>query len=132
VYNLDRESGHTFAVRIERNGTVVHESEHEIAAYDSSSDESSPPHAVVDCTWENADGNYSVFVSRDEGDWHQYEIVDTELRPPECVIVYARYGELHHHGPDEPTIDFVLDETTCEEVRTLPGGCPDAVPTDTA
>lgn len=128
VYNLDQGSGHTFSVRIDRDGTIVHRSSHELGAYDPASDSPSPPHAIVDCTWENIPGEYTVFVSRDGRDSKRYRIVDDALRPPECVIVYARYRDLRDTGTDEPSLDFVLDETNCAEVRSLPGGCPDAIP----
>lgn len=132
VYSFHQGDSHSFSVRIERDGTTVHRSSHQLAAYDPASDAATPPRAVVDCTWENVPGDYTVSVSRDEGDWHRYRIVDTALRPPDCVIVYATYRELHDTGPDEPTLGFVLDDTNCAEVRTLPGGCPDAAPAEMA
>lgn len=131
VYNFHQGSSHSFSVRIERDTTTVHTSSHRLAAYDPYSDAPTPPRAIVDCTWDHVPGDYTVFVRCDGGDWHEYRIVDTALRPPDCVIVSATYGELHDTGPDEPTLTFALDETNCAEVRTLPGGCPDAVPTET-
>ena len=132
VYNLHQGSSHSFSVRIERDGTTVHRSSHQLAAHNPASDSPNPPRAIVDCTWENVPGDYIVSVSRDGGDWHQYSIVDTALRPPDCVIVYAKYGDLNDTGQVKPTLSFVLDETNCAEVRTLPGGCSDAAPNETA
>lgn len=132
VYNLDQESGHRFAVQIQRDGSTVHTSSHQLAAYDPDSEASSPPHAVVDCTWENRPGDYTVFVSRNGEDRQRYDIVKNDLRPPDCVIVYARYGKLQDTGGTEPSLDFVLDETNCVEVRMQSGGCPDAYPHESA
>lgn len=120
IYNYHQESDHLFDVRIERDGTVVHESSHHLDAYDSES----PPHSAVSCTWDDVPGDYTVFVRSDGRDWHSFGVVDGAVRPPDCVIAFVRYGD--DLGPSEnpPTFTFVLDETNCSEVESDPGGCP--------
>lgn len=124
IYNYHQEDAHQFDVRIERDGSVVHESSHRLQAFDAESD--SPPHAVVSCTWDDTPGEYVVFVRSDGREWKQFSVIDgvaRSVRPPECVIALVRYGD--ETGPSEnpPTFTFVLDETECTEALGSPNGC---------
>lgn len=117
VYNFDSDSGHRFDIRIERDGTMVHESTHQLEAYGS---ESEPSHVVPSCTWDDKAGDYSVSVRRDGEEWHSYNVVQGELRPPECVIAYVQYGNLSGTSNE---FSFELDETDCSEVSSSEEGC---------
>ena len=126
VYNYHQESDHRFDVRIERDGAVVHESSHRLRAFDPTAESASPPNAVVSCTWNDTAGEYTVFVRSDSREWRQFDVIDgvaQTVRPPECVIAYARYGDDVGPSEDPPKFTFVLDETDCTEAQNDPEGC---------
>lgn len=124
IYNYHEKSGHLFDVRIERDGTVVHESSHRIEAFEHDADRDSPPHSVVSCTWKDIAGDYTIFVRSDNRDWHRYGVLDGVVNPPACVMAFVRYGDDFGPSDNPPKFTFVIDEDACTEVRSVQGGCP--------
>lgn len=123
IYNFDEKSGHLFDVRIERDGNVVHESSHQVGAYQHDPSRDSPPNSVVSRTWEDVAGDYTVFVRSDKRDRNSYGILEGVVNPPACVMSYVTYGDNFGPGDNPPQFEFVIDEDECSEVRSLPGGC---------
>lgn len=94
VSNRDDGSAHTFGLRVERGGTVVHESSHTVER----ATEPRIPGVVVDCTWDGVAGTYTVHARVDGGEWNRVDrrertvdLRDETDRSPECVAVDVQY-----------------------------------------
>jgi hypothetical protein len=101
-------------IEIEREDTVVHESRHELAG----KPESRIPGAVLECTWGDEPGPYTLRGRIADGDWVE-RVVDHTIdeETPKCVIAegaYARYGSTEFGW---------LIQDWCEEVPSYQGGC---------
>ena len=101
-------------IEIKRKDTVVHESSHEIGG----KPESRIPGEVLECTWGDEPGPYTLRGRIANGDWVERVVDNTiEEETPECVIAegaYARYGSDEFRW---------LIQDWCEEVPTYRGGC---------
>lgn len=118
VKNYHPEPQH-FDVQILRGGTVVHESSHDIEG----KPEERIPGAVLECTWGDDPGTYTLRGRLVDGEWTERSVAQaidesaTLDDATECVIAdgaYARYGS---HQFTWRVQDW------CEEVSTYDGGC---------
>lgn len=120
VANFDTDNMHTIEVRIERDDSIVHESTHTIDKAEENMAES----AVVDCTWEDVAGRYTV-AARVSGatEWVSFDLLDEVGDSPDCVIARVQYGEFPT-SPDASSLTIAVRER-CDEIGTnYVGGCP--------
>ncbi len=112
AHNRDVEP-HRFDLRVERGGTVVHESSHEIRGRDGNYVHG----AVADCTWGDADGRYRVGARVDSRDWtwESLSALDEAYRTPvDCATAGVEYGD------GEVSVRL---QAGCSQVAGYDGGC---------
>lgn len=108
IVNYDAERSHQFDVRIERDGTVVHQSSHQLAADDDQARD--PPQVGISCTWDRTAGEYTVFIRSDEREWERFDPLNRTAMPPDCVVVETLYGDDFGPSDDPPTFTFQVEE----------------------
>lgn len=105
-----------FQIQIERDGEQVHESTHHVEG----KTERIIPGDVLECTWGDARGPYTLRGRVNETEWVEQSVADaltTYEENPDCVIAEAIYGR----GTSE---NFVFGvHPNCESVPTYTGGC---------
>lgn len=115
---------HSFDIQILRGETVVHDSSHDIEG----NPEGRIPGTVLECTWGDAPGPYTLRGRLGDGAWTERPVahaVDESAMlddTTECVIAegaYARYGSHRFTW---------MIQDWCEEVSTYDGGCAFANP----
>lgn len=108
-----------FRVEIERDGSVVHESTHEVAG----KTEGEVTGEVLECTWGDARGPYTLRGQVDGGGWVERAVEDAVAEKasiegtPDCVIVDGVYGR---DGSDGFAFEV---QDWCEDVPGYDGGC---------
>lgn len=83
---------HTFDLRVDRNGEVVHQSSHRIQG----KDDDRIYAESADCGWGTAKGNYEVFARVDDGEWTGKiltEVTDDWRNTVECATAEAWFGD---------------------------------------
>jgi len=112
AHNFDTDP-HQFHFRVERGGEVVHQSTHEVAAYEDPVVHS----AVADCTWGDEPGGYTISARVDEGEWVSRDISEIDEayeNDVDCAIADVYYR-------DETT--KIYFQTSCDRVDHYDGGC---------
>lgn len=114
-YSPDR---HRFRVEVLRGETTVQESTHEIAGRS----DDTVHGAVLECTWGDERGPYTVRARVDGGEPSARSIEDavaddSTMEAPDCVVATVQY-EL---GNSESFTFRIRD--SCEAVPTFDGGC---------
>lgn len=120
VVNWDEDKAHTIDVRVERDGTVVHEATYSVGAMDGNEARA----AITDCTWDDVAGEYIVAARLTGGNkWREFNLLDAAEGSPNCVIAAVQYGHLASIDEDNPLNIEVRDR--CDEVADqYEGGCP--------
>ena len=93
AHNYDTEP-HLFELKVDRDGTKVHYSSHEIESRDGASLNG----AVAECDWGSTAGDYSVFVRVDGGRWVKESLTEFAIsrdRDIDCVIADADNHDGH-------------------------------------
>jgi len=118
IENYDRESGHEFDIRVERDGDTVHRSVHSI-------EQTALPvisGLILDCPWEYIKGEYIVSARVDGGEWLSRPLAEPFDDVPECVISTTRYGSLPSEAI-EPTSLRIEVQDRCDSVMNNDRGC---------
>ena len=97
VNNWDKTSGHSYSLRVERDGTVVHESTHDVGP----SEDGILSGQTVQCTWEAVPGRYAVSVRIDGAEWHSFDVLDNIEATPDCVTASVEHQSTSD-GTDSP------------------------------
>ena len=87
AHNFDTEP-HLFELKVERDGTKVHYSSHEIEPREGDSVDGE----VAECDWGSTPGNYTVFVRVDGGGWVAESVTEYAMSMDsdvDCVIADA-------------------------------------------
>lgn len=120
VANWDEDVDHTIDVRLERDGTVVHESTYTVEKMEGNEAQS----AIAECTWDDVAGEY-VLAARVAGgdDWRRFDLQESTDGSPDCVIARLQYGSPGSVYEDRPLNIEVRNR--CDEVdENYEGGCP--------
>ncbi|MFB6296476.1 MAG: hypothetical protein ABEH66_06530 [Halobacteriales archaeon] len=117
VHNYSSEA-RRFRVEILREADVVHESTHEIEGRS----EDTIPGEVLECTWGEEPGPYTIRARVDGGEWVEQSIADAieddpTMEDPDCVVTTVQYMM----GISETFTFRVRD--TCGAVSGFDGGC---------
>lgn len=120
VVNWDEDAAQTVDVRVERDGTVVHESTHTVGQMQGNEAQAT----VVDCTWDDVPGEYVVAARlAGDSDWRTFDLLDATEQSPSCVIAAVQYGQVSGIDEQQPLNIEVRDR--CDEVgENYEGGCP--------
>lgn len=120
VVNWDEDEAHTIDVRVERGGTVVHESTYRVEEMDGNEAQA----AIAECTWNDVAGEYVIAARLDgNNEWQRFELLDAADGSPNCVIAAVQYGHLSGIDEDDPLNVEVRNR--CDEVQQeYEGGCP--------
>lgn len=97
---------------MERDGALVHESSHSIQGRDDYINHGD----VLDCTWGNTAGKYSIRVRIDGNNWIEQSVDDAIDGTVECVTIRITYGDIGGG------LDIFVREN-CEAVSEYPDGC---------
>ncbi|WP_224269018.1 hypothetical protein [Haloprofundus salinisoli] len=116
VSNHDSDSGHEFSLRVERDGTVVHESAHSVERME----QNRLPGAIADCTWSPVAGRYVVSARVDRGEWHEFDLLEQTDQSPECVVTSVHYEP----GPNTDQPVYVIVRADCDRYAGAVGRCP--------
>lgn len=102
-------------VRVERSGTVVHESVHEMEA---------DSRTVLECPWGDVEEQYTISGRLPDEQWRSFDVEGEFERLPDCAVVTleAFDGE-RLDGPPEWDI---FARASCDQIgEGFPGGCSD-------
>lgn len=89
AHNFDTEP-HLFDLQVNRDGTRVHRSSHEIRARDGNY----VHHAVADCEWGSTTGEYTVRARVDGNDWVEASLTEfVSSNDADCVVANAEYHD---------------------------------------
>lgn len=113
--NFDTSSEHTYDVRLERDGTVVHESTLTVEA----AEESITPSQSVDCNWDAVPGSYTVSARVDDGEWQSFDVLEHYDTAPECVMASVTYD----FDSDGTPHLWLSIHPRCEGFNIDPGYC---------
>lgn len=124
VVNWDEDDTHTIDVRVERGGTVVHESTHTVGKMEGNTAQS----AVPECTWDDVAGEYVVAARvAGTGNWRRFDLLEAAQQSPDCLIAAVQYGRLS--GIDEARPLNIEVRDRCDEIgENYEGGCPAYLP----
>lgn len=93
AHNFDTEP-HLFELKVERDGTKVHDSSHEIEPREGDSVDG----AVAECDWGSTPGDYTVFARIDGGEWVAESVTEFAMSidgDADCVIADADNRDGH-------------------------------------
>lgn len=120
VVNWDDDEEHTIDLRVERDGTVVHEATYTVGKMKGNVAQS----AIADCTWDDIAGEYAIDarVAGSE-DWRTFDLLEESDQSPDCVIARVQYGSLSGIDGERPLNIEV--RARCDEIsENYEGGCP--------
>ncbi|KTG11096.1 hypothetical protein AUR64_05130 [Haloprofundus marisrubri] len=115
VSNHDGDAGHSFGLRVVRDGEVVHESSHAVDRMEGDQ----IPGSVADCTWNPVAGRYVVSARVDEGDWNEFDLLKQVEKSPDCVVASVHYEP----GPNTDQPVYVLVRADCDRYAGAVGYC---------
>ena len=118
VHNWDKNTSHTFELRVKRDGSLVHESTHEVEKMEGNFASG----AAADCTWDDVSGEYVVAVRVDSNEWREFNLQEATDNSPECITMYVQYGS--YWGVDENDPLNIKVEDWCDSLDRGSSGCP--------
>ena len=116
VHNWDDNAGHTFGLRVKRDGRLVHESTLDVEKMEGDFASGT----VADCTWDDVSGEYVVAVRVDSDEWREFNLLEATDGSPECIATYIQYGTYWGIDENDPLNLKVLD--WCD-YGSISGGC---------
>ncbi|WP_433623949.1 hypothetical protein [Halomicrococcus sp. NG-SE-24] len=111
-----------FQIQIERAGETIHDSTHRVEGYPETrqGEVATIPDDVVDCTWEDARGPFTLRGRVGDAEWVERPIDEdrsSDEGTADCVVADAEYGRIHSEN-----VVFSVSPR-CREVPTYEGGC---------
>lgn len=90
VVSNHHDDSHSVDLKIEWEGDTVLEETYDLPAHDSDSD--SVPSELVDWTWPDEPGRFTVSARQSGGEWSSVDPSDNDY--PDCYVVYVIVDEL--------------------------------------
>lgn len=120
VANFDTDDTVKIDIRVNRDGSVVHESTYTIDEAGANTAQT----AIVNCTWDDNAGEYIVSARLAGTDtWQTFELLDETDGSPACVIARVQHGNFPT-GPDQNSLSIDV-MARCDEIgENYVGGCP--------
>lgn len=120
MVNWDKDEDHTVDVRVERDGSAIHESIHTVRKMERNQAQA----AIIDCTWDDVAGEYLVFARTDgNNDWRKFNLLEAADQSPDCVVTAVQYGKLGGIAEERPLNVEVRNR--CDEIgENYEEGCP--------
>ena len=106
---------HLFELQVVRDGSTVHDATYTIRGEDGST----TAYEVIECTWGDTAGRYSIRLRIDDNGWVTRTVDEATDGAVGCVTVRVRYGDLRW---ESETLDIFIREN-CEDVPEYNGGC---------